>query len=1106
MLSIRDSLVVISLATVLACPVLAWSQTDQTNPAVDLLLRAQLQYQNFEFAQARKTLWQAHEVRSELTAAQQRMLAERLAEVDQAIAGKAAAEAVFKQAQTDKQAGKYTAAREGFAQAAVSPYLKPAIRTAARQELARTSAQESADKPALAETPTFEIFDEQAAPSPAMAASAEPDTEPVLIEQAPQEPILVDESDQAVPVVAAEASEQPAKPNTEMVEISQADNRDVPAPRQETETLKTKPVDSLMQQMDSTPAPASSVEVESLMAKGRTALNQNQPEKAVQYFEQALRKDPDNAAARKQLNLARMQTAQPGSTAILPEFIKRRRVEKQMVEQDYQQALKKSMEIMVARPNSEQEFESAEQSALRAKAVVQNNKRLFADTEYRGKIARADDQIAYIKEKLTAWQQQRVAAQRQKIEAQERQRQRGVIQQKEKKVAELTSRARVLWKSEQYQQALQVLQEIVELEPNNLWAQENIYMMKRFVQLQQQWQQVTDSNQQLSKLRAENESASIPWYDLLRYPKSWVTKTEQRRAYAAGVSSESIEDRRVNKALDQVIARIPFQDKGVEFQYAIDWFRDATGINIYVNWGTLETEEPNIRQNLIDLQLSNVKAETVLQRMLSNAGGGIVEIGYVIVDGVINIDLKRRLDEMTYPRVYDILDLLDRPANFTGPRVDLSSLADSTSTSSSGGGGGGTSIWGDDTETESEGEDVTRAQARQMLIDLVKKSTGDPEVDWYPAGPGSIDLLVGTGNLVVKQTAAKHRLIQDLISKLRESTTIQVSVEARFLEVETGYLNQIGVDLNMYFNIGSNINQTDPAVIDVGTGATVPSNSPSTWAGRGWNGGHSFNKLSPIGVTQGNGNTFANMLDTGGGATAALAQGIATQIPGSAMTIAGTFLDDIQVDFLIRATQAHSLSRVLTAPRLTLMNGGKAFISINVNQQYISGYDVTVAESSVGYEPIISSAQTGTMLQVEAIVSHDRRYVKMRLEPQIVTLDNDPTGGLSSVDLIGADTEGSFPLGLPRQTVQEIRTKVSVPDGGTLLIGGQRLSGEVEREMGVPVVSKLPVVNRAFTNKGKTRDERTLLILVKPTILINDEQERDPRLHSEEPTYVPGFD
>jgi len=41
----------------------------------------------------------------------------------------------------------------------------------------------------------------------------------------------------------------------------------------------------------------------------------------------------------------------------------------------------------------------------------------------------------------------------------------------------------------------------------------------------------------------------------------------------------------------------------------------------------------------------------------------------------------------------------------------------------------------------------------------------------------------------------------------------------------------------------------------------------------------------------------------------------------------------------------------------------------------------------------------------------------------------------------------------------------------------------------VPVLSKLPIINRFFTNRVQSKTEQTLLILVKPTILIQTEEE-----------------
>ena len=70
-----------------------------------------------------------------------------------------------------------------------------------------------------------------------------------------------------------------------------------------------------------------------------------------------------------------------------------------------------------------------------------------------------------------------------------------------------------------------------------------------------------------------------------------------------------------------------------------------------------------------------------------------------------------------------------------------------------------------------------------------------------------------------------------------------------------------------------------------------------------------------------------------------------------------------------------------------------------------------------------------------------------------------------------------------------MQTTVSIPDQGTLLLGGQRLITEQEVETGVPVLSKIPFLNRFFTNRLQIKEEQTLLILVKPTVIIQSEQE-----------------
>ena len=133
-------------------------------------------------------------------------------------------------------------------------------------------------------------------------------------------------------------------------------------------------------------------------------------------------------------------------------------------------------------------------------------------------------------------------------------------------------------------------------------------------------------------------------------------------------------------------------------------------------------------------------------------------------------------------------------------------------------------------------------------------------------------------------------------------------------------------------------------------------------------------------------------------------------------------------------------------------------------------------------------------------MSADRKYVTLTLRPQLSTLlalsnftfQSGATNFANSTG-IGAVQFGSTPtatIQVPETQLTEVKTSVSVPDGGTLLLGGETVAGEVEKEVGTPVLSKIPFLKRLFTNRSHANDEIVLLILVKPTILIEKEIEQ----------------
>ena len=96
------------------------------------------------------------------------------------------------------------------------------------------------------------------------------------------------------------------------------------------------------------------------------------------------------------------------------------------------------------------------------------------------------------------------------------------------------------------------------------------------------------------------------------------------------------------------------------------------------------------------------------------------------------------------------------------------------------------------------------------------------------------------------------------------------------------------------------------------------------------------------------------------------------------------FLDDIQVDLLVNATQANRRAISLTAPRVTFFNGQRAYVLIVTQQAFVS--DLEPVSDAAGFDTTLSVVQEGVVLDVEGTVSADRRYVTLTLRPSLAEI------------------------------------------------------------------------------------------------------------------------
>ena len=1094
----RFALLVLAAAVLVALVSPARAQDADADRAKALLSQGLSQFKALNFRAAKATFLKVD--RDSLQDADRQTLEEHLNKVDTAIRLQAAAAEALRAAEKALRANDLPNAQKGFATAAASEHLPPQTRQDAEAQLAlvnkkmevaaAAAAAKAAAEKAAAKAAADKAAAEKAAAGKAAAGKAAADkaaAEKAAAEKAAAEKAAAGkaaaekaaaEKAAAEKAAAERAGAEKAAAERAAAEKAAAEKAAAAKAAAEKTAAEKAAAEKAGAERAAAKAAARSATTDKaatdrakaldLLKAGNQALDDRQTAVAVLYFQRALALAPDLGEARKQLDYARGllgTTSEPGPLGRLDRLNRIRLQEANVV---FKKHLTQSHEILTT-AKREVDLKEARSAVDLAAKVLDINKSLYARGDYSANRTLVESQYKFIALKLEAWQRKHAEQQRVALRTAEAQRARREFEQRREKIAILSARARSLVGENKYAEARDEFERIIVLDPDNIWAIQQKEMLDQFVVLlEERWIHKTLLDEEKKSLLAVRD-AQIPWYNELIYPPDWKELSIRRLARTGGLYTESEADRAARAKLRTRLQRLDFDD--IELKDVIQFLRDVAGVNIYVKWQSLSAAGVE-RATTVNIHLGSVTVEKALQLILDDVGG-VNPLGFIIEDGVVMVTSREDLQTRTITRVYDIRDMIFRVPNFKGPRMDLEMNAGQGQ--QQGGGGGGADMFQD---TGTEEDTMSKAELVAKIVDAIKTTVDPPS--WTDETRVGIREL--HGQLIVTQTAENHRGVLELISKLREARTLTVNIEARFVTVTTAFLNRVGLNLDFYFNLGSRFGTGTTTITDPWTDTDITVSG----AGRG----SSWDSVTPIAATSG-GRDFIS-------GTQSLATGVADNIGDlgaltglgvpSALALTGAFLDDIQVDFVLEATQAQSTHRTVNAPRITLFNGQRAYIVVATVRQYIANYEPVVGENASAMAPRIGYVPTGTVLDVEATVSADRRYVTLTIRPQVARLINlnsmtmtvtNPWGGGSSTALVQ----------LPEVQMEDLSTTVSVPDGGTMLLGGQRLAGERELEIGVPILNKIPIVNRAFTNRGKARDAETLLILVKAKIIIHREEE-----------------
>ena len=886
---------------------------------------------------------------------------------------------------------------------------------------------------------------------------------------------------------------------------------------------------------------------EAALEDARKARAEKRWSEAADAYQLALEYLPGNAEALDGLNVAMGMLQDDAGTIQDVEEIRRARMEQAKAE--FNARMDRAKDLL-----GQERYADARNEAVAARVQLDQARDVLTESEFN---AMADEAQAVINsidsaEQAALLEAQRIAAEQarqdqlaaQKLEDEKRQQ---TINEQLRRVRELQAELK-------YREALQVVDEILaidELNPAALALRDvlrtsQLYRDYAELQRRKEWSynEIAMGNQDALIVPSVNFTGPgrRSTNGIMEYPEDWPTISLLRTN--AGGFRESAADMRVNQAL--AATRIPIDFNGHTFEQAVAFLRDVSGVEIYPDWKALELIGID-RGAPITLQLQDVTIEAALQRIMEQLGDDLDRPEFAVQDGMVVIASDEALDKRVITVVYDIRDLLFEVPYFdNAPQLDLeAALGQGNSGGGSGGGGGFGGGGGGNSggggaifdEPEAGPPRLSRQELVEHIISIIQENV-DPD-GWRDLGGNTGSLQELNGNLIITNTPRQHREIEGLLSQLREIRALQINVEGRYLAVSTNWFEQIGVDLDLFFNTNNTLRQqqlaADPLahlsdlfdqsdrgrgqLIDpfffgdfTDTDGTVISRIP--WGNTfGLPGDGTMDDqpafqnieyttgpvgsplratdgFAPIGVL---GNSLGLVNDLAGFDPGSFA-GIATAA-SPALAVGVQFLDDVQVDLLIEATQADRRSIIMTAPRLTLFNGQRSFVALQRQVSFVSGLTPVTGDASGAFEPEVGIVSDGTVLDVECVISADRRYVTMTVIAslsEILSLDNTATfGGAAGGggDIGGGAAEFSGTITLPEIGVSIVQTTVSVPDKGTVMLGGQRKVEEIEVEAGVPILSKIPFVNRFFTNRATSKDEQTLLILIRPEIIIQQENE-----------------
>jgi type IV pilus assembly protein PilQ len=326
--------------------------------------------------------------------------------------------------------------------------------------------------------------------------------------------------------------------------------------------------------------------------------------------------------------------------------------------------------------------------------------------------------------------------------------------------------------------------------------------------------------------------------------------------------------------------------------------------------------------------------------------------------------------------------------------------------------------------------DLEKAQAEAIapvtvprVLSYAKASALAPILKKFLSSRGDILFDDRSNQLIIRDIPSTIPTIDNLIRNLDRKSQ-QVEIEARVVSASRSFALDIGTQLGFAGRTtsGRSIIGGDSVV---GT-STVTSATP------------------PFLTAVGSGNSLPLNTNLGAGA------------PTSGVFL-GHRSPNFAVDFFITAAEAKGVGKLLSKPKVITQNNEKATVK--------QGTKI----------PIQTTINNTISVQfIDAVL-------KLEVTPQITA------EGTVFMDVLVENTQidNGIPRvqGIPALNTQSAETKVTVADGGTVVIGGVIISSQRTDIQQVPLVGSLPLIGNLFKRTSVTTTAQELIFFLTPRII-----------------------